>query len=97
MEVTDTLIDKLATLARLHIPEEDRESLKEDLQKMIHFVQQLELVNTDAVEPLIHMSEHNNAFRLDKVGGSCSPAEALRNATSHNNAFFLVPKIIQKQ
>lgn len=96
MEVTGAMIDKLASLARLRFNEEEKESIKNDLQKMIAFVQKMDEVDTTGVVPLQHMSDGSNVWRADEVTGSCSQQDALKNAQSHNDDFFLVPKIIQK-
>ncbi len=96
MEVTDSMIDKLATLARLRFNEEEKESIKSDLQKMITFVQKMDEVDTTGVEPLQHMSGGSNVWREDQINGSCNQEDALKNASTHNDDFFLVPKIIQK-
>lgn len=96
MEVNDAMVTKLATLARLNFSQAEKESIKADLQKMIAFVQKMEEVNTDNVEPLLHMNKEKNTWRNDVVQGSCSKAEALQNAAKHNNDFFMVPTVIQK-
>ena len=96
MEVNDTMINKLASLARLRFNLEEKESIKNDLQKMISFVQKMDEVDTSQVEPLLHICDHRNEWREDTVQGSCSREEALKNAANHNNHFFLVPKVIQK-
>lgn len=96
MEVTDALIEKIAHLARLDFPEGEKAALKEDLQRMIHFVQKLEELDTTGVQPLLHMSDVVNNLREDEVQGSISTAAALKNAAHHNDRFFLVPKVIKK-
>lgn len=90
------MVSKLARLAQLRFTEMEKESLKADLQKMISFVQKMDEVNTDNVEPLLHMSDHQNRLRADEVGGTCTQEEALLNAARHNKDFFLVPTVIQK-
>ena len=57
MEVNDALVDKLANLARLQFNEEEKEIIKKDLQRMIAFVDKLNELNTDGVEPVLHMSD----------------------------------------
>lgn len=96
MKITDELIDELAHLARLEFAPEDKEALKVDLERMINFVEKLNEVNTDGVEPLLHMSPRMNVLREDVVQGSISRDEALLNAPAKNEAFFLVPKVIKK-
>ncbi len=97
MEVNDSMINKLATLARLRFNDTERESIKSDLQKMIAFVQKMDEVNTDDVQPLQHMNNLANVWREDVVQGTCNKEHALQNAAKHNNEFFMVPTMIKKQ
>ena len=96
MEVNDSMVNKLATLSRLHFNATEKESIKNDLQKMIAFVQKMDEVNTDKVVPLEHMSSRKNVLREDVLQGSCTKEEALQNAAMHNYNFFMVPKVIKK-
>jgi aspartyl-tRNA(Asn)/glutamyl-tRNA(Gln) amidotransferase subunit C len=96
MEVTDAMIDKLAHLARLRFSETEKESVRQDLQRMIAFVEKLNELDLDGVEPLLHMSDEVNVLREDEVKGSISREEALKNAPSHDDQFFKVPKVIKK-
>ena len=96
MEVTDTMISKLASLAKLRFNDEEKAAIKSDLQKMISFVQKMDEVDTTGVEPLLHISQQQNRWREDVQQGSCTKEEALKNAPNHNQDFFLVPKVIQK-
>ena len=96
MEVNDELLDKLAGLAKLNFNDAERVAIKNDLQKMIRFVQKIESVDTAGIEPLEHMADQVNAWREDEVKGSCSSEEALKNAAKHNEQFFMVPKVIKK-
>jgi aspartyl-tRNA(Asn)/glutamyl-tRNA(Gln) amidotransferase subunit C len=96
MEVNDALVDKLANLARLQFNDIEKENIKNDLQRMIQFVEKLNEVDTTGVEPLLHMSEEINVLRNDEVKGSISRAEGLQNAPVHDGEFFKVPKVIKK-
>jgi aspartyl-tRNA(Asn)/glutamyl-tRNA(Gln) amidotransferase subunit C len=96
MEVNDALVDKLANLARLQFNDTEKESIKNDLQRMIKFVEKLNELDTTGVEPLLHMSEQVNILRDDEVKGSISRAEALQNAPVHDEEFFKVPKVIKR-
>ena len=97
MEVNDAMVDKLANLARLHFDETQKEDIKNDLQRMIQFVEKLNELDTTGVEPLSHVSENINVLREDKVEGSISTADGLKNAAVHDEHFFKVPKVIKKQ
>lgn len=96
MEVNDTLVDKLATLARLSFDATEKEAIKNDLQKMIHFVEKLNELDTAGVEPLLHMSDNINVLRADEVKGSITREAGLKNAALHDEQFFKVPKVIKK-
>lgn len=96
MEVNDQLVEKLAHLSRLQFNESEKAEIKNDLQRMIGFVEKLNELNLDGVEPLMHMSEELNVLREDEIKGSVSRKEALKNAPLHDDQFFKVPKVIKK-
>lgn len=90
------MVDKLAHLARLQFNEEEKKEIKTDLQRMIAFVEKLDELNLEGVEPLLHMSSEVNVLRDDEVKGSISREEALKNAPLHDEEFFKVPKVIKR-
>lgn len=96
MEVNDALIEKLAHLARLKFNDEEKEEIKHDLQRMITFVEKLNELDLEGVEPLTHMTDEINVLREDEIKGSVSRDEALKNAPLHDGQFFKVPKVIKK-
>ncbi len=96
MEVNDELVDKLAHLSKLSFNEAEKEEIKTDLQRMIHFVEKLDELNLDGVEPLLHMSDEINVLRADEIKGSIPREEGLKNAPLHDGVFFKVPKVIKK-
>jgi aspartyl-tRNA(Asn)/glutamyl-tRNA(Gln) amidotransferase subunit C len=96
MVVDDALIDKLARLAMLRFSEAERSEIKNDLEKMIGFVDKLKEPDTSGVEPLLHMSDENNILREDVAGNMISREEALQNAPMHDGIYFKVPKAIKK-
>jgi aspartyl-tRNA(Asn)/glutamyl-tRNA(Gln) amidotransferase subunit C len=96
MQVTDELVDKIAHLARLSFDEREKPEIREDLQKMIGFVEKLREIDTRNVQPLVHMSREVNVFREDLLTDSLTTREALSNAPGSNGPFFTVPKVIKK-
>lgn len=96
MEVNDQLVDKLAHLSRLQFTDTEKTGIKNDLQRMIGFVEKLNELDLSGVEPLLHMSPEVNVLRDDEIRGSVSRDEALRNAPLHDEQFFKVPKVIKK-
>ena len=95
MVVTNELIDHLAHLSYLRFEGEEKEAIRQDLEKMIGFVEKLQELDTTGVEPLRHMSSMAH-LREDESEGSISREEALQNAAHHNGEFFLVPKVLNK-
>ncbi len=96
MEVNDALVDKLAHLSRLQFNEEEKAEIKKDLQNMIGFVEKLNELDLEAVEPMLFMSDEVNVLREDEIKGSVSRSAALKNAPLHDEQFFKVPKVIKK-
>ena len=96
MEVTNALVDKLAHLSRLEFSTADKEGIKNDLQRMISFVEKLDELDLEGTTPLLHMSANVNVLREDEIKGSVSREEALKNAPAHDDKFFKVPKVIKK-
>jgi aspartyl-tRNA(Asn)/glutamyl-tRNA(Gln) amidotransferase subunit C len=96
MQVTDALVDKIANLAKLSFTEKEKKETREDLEKMIGFVDQLNSLDMSGIEPLLHMSLEINVLRDDEVNGSVNREEALKNAPRKAGSFFTVPKVIQK-
>lgn len=96
MLVNDELVAHLANLSRLHFSEEEKKEIREDLQRMISFVDKLNEVDTAGLEPVLHMSEEVNRLRADEVAGSVTAEEALKNAGATQGHYFTVPKVIKK-
>ena len=96
MEVNEAMVDKLANLARLKFDDTEKDAIKNDLQKMIKFVEKLNTLDTTGVEPLLHMSGNVNILRTDNVKGSITREAGLLNAAVHDDHFFKVPKVIKK-
>lgn len=96
MEITDKIVDHIAHLARLEFNGEEKENIKKDLSKIIGFVDQLNTVNTDDVEPLIFMTDSINVLREDVFEPSITQEEALKNAPNHDSDYFKIAKVLKK-
>ena len=96
MEVNEALIEKLAHLSRLEFGEAEKKEIKNDLEKMIGFIDKLNELDTAGVAPLLHMSENVNILRKDEVNGEIDKKEVFKNAPLHDGEFFKVPKVIKK-
>jgi aspartyl-tRNA(Asn)/glutamyl-tRNA(Gln) amidotransferase subunit C len=96
MHVDDVLIDKLSRLAMLEFSNDEREQIRTDLENMIGFVDKLKELDTQGIEPLLHMSGQVNVLREDLPGSMLTREQALKNAARHDHEFFIVPRVIKK-
>jgi aspartyl-tRNA(Asn)/glutamyl-tRNA(Gln) amidotransferase subunit C len=96
MELNKEMVAKLAKLAQLEFNPAEAESIRNDLQKMIGFVEKLNEIDTEGILPLTHISKTENSLREDVVQGSVDNETALSNAPERLDQFFTVPKVIKK-
>ena len=97
MHVDDALIDRLAALSKLEFPEGEKSAIRNDLEKILSFMEKLNELNTDGVEPLVYVNEDEyNVFREDKIEHPISREEALLNAPLKDAEFIKVPKFVNK-
>jgi aspartyl-tRNA(Asn)/glutamyl-tRNA(Gln) amidotransferase subunit C len=96
MDISNELIDKLSDLAKLKFEGEEKDRMKDDLNKILAFVDKLSELNTENIEPLIFMSDAVNVLRDDEVKQVITHEEALLNAPKKDSDYFRVPKFIEK-
>jgi len=95
MKITIAEVEHVANLARLELAEEDKETLRSQLDAILSYVDKLGELDTGGVEPTSHVLPINNVFREDVPKDSLSPDEALANAPERAGDFYRVPKIIE--
>lgn len=95
-EVNDKVIDQLAHLARLEFNEQDREQIRNDINRMLKFVEKLNEISTDTVEPLVHMTNESITLRPDVIQPALTQNDALKNAPLKDSDYFKVPKVIDQ-
>jgi len=96
MIINESTIYKVADLARIEIKETEVPGLIDEMSKILTFMEQLNELDTENVEPLVYMNEVQNVWREDVARTDVSVEEALKNAALHNERYFMVPKIIEK-
>jgi aspartyl-tRNA(Asn)/glutamyl-tRNA(Gln) amidotransferase subunit C len=94
MSVTLHDVEHVAGLARLSFSAEEMETLTAQLNEILKYMDQLNSLDTSAVEPLSQVITLSNVLRDDVHVPGLSREDALGNAPSHNGAFFKVPKVI---
>jgi aspartyl-tRNA(Asn)/glutamyl-tRNA(Gln) amidotransferase subunit C len=94
MAVTRKDVEHIAELARLKFAEAEIDSYTEQLNEILNYIEKLNELDTENVEPLSHPVEGFNVFREDEVKPSVSTGEALKNGPEKDEHFFNVPKVI---
>ena len=96
MEINNKLIQDIAKLSKLKFDDSAEEKMKADLEKMLDFVDKLNEIDTEGIDPLIYMSEEINVLREDKVTEETSQEDALKNAPEKDSDYFKVPTVLKK-
>ncbi len=96
MDISNELIDKLSDLAKLEFNGDEKENIKNDLARVLTFIEKLNAVDTKGVEPLIFMGDAVNVLREDEVKQPITKEEALKNAPKKDSDYFRVPKFLEK-
>lgn len=88
-------VKKVATLARLEMPDSELETVRAKLGNIMKFVEQLNEVNTDNVEPLANVVDIKLRLREDVVNDGGQQEKILANAPESAEGFFVVSKIVE--
>ncbi len=94
MAVSKADVEYIATLARLSFSESEKEAMTHDLNEILAYVEKLNELNTEHIEPLTNMGDRTNVLREDIPMPSISNQDALKNAPDFQDRFFKVPKVI---
>ena len=87
-------VDEVAHLARLEFTEEGKVEILNDMNRMLAFVDKLNEMDTNGIEPLIYMTDEVNALREDEAKDTLTQKQALKNAPKKDSDYFKVPKVI---
>lgn len=96
MKITEEVVDHIAHLARLEFEGEDKKTIIRDMENIITFMDRLNELNTENVEPLIFMSDEVNRLREDVAEVTITQKEALKNAPKKDSDYFRIPKVLDK-
>lgn len=95
MEISRELISYLEELGRIRLTEEEKTKTEKDLGAIVGYIDKLNELDTDGVEPLSHAFPYTNVFREDVVTGTDRREEVLSNAPEQKNGCFKVPKAVE--
>ena len=95
MSLDKDTVKKLATLARLDLPEAELQHLAGELSNIMQFIEQLNEVDTDGVAPMTSVAHMELPRRADVVSDGNYSERVLANAPEAMDGFFLVPKVVE--
>lgn len=96
MSIDKEMVKRLGILSRLRIPEENMDTMVTELTKILGWVEQLNEVNTDGVEPMNSVVENMKLpEREDIINDGNIRDEILANAPDQMDGYFLVPKVVE--
>lgn len=95
MSVTKKDVEKIAQLAKLKFEDSEMDEFIKDMNNILTYMDKLNELDTENVEPLSHPNEDSNVFRNDELQQSITTEDALKNAPDKDDKFFRVPKVIQ--
>ena len=95
MNIDDKMLDYIGVLARLEIKDEDREKYKENLDKIIGYMDILNELDTSNIEAMSHAFPVKNVFREDEIKSSVERENIILNAPNKKEGCFKVPKAVE--
>jgi len=94
MSLTREEVLKVAELARLKFKEEEIGEFQQQLNDILGYVEVLNEVDTEGVEPLVSVHDGINRLRIDEVRKSLTAEEAMRNSPETSDGALIVPKVV---
>lgn len=95
MKVTKETVNYVANLSRLTFTDEEAKKMAAQMDHILKYMEQLNELDTTNVIPMEHVKPISNVFRDDLVVPSYDRSELLKNAPTHENGAFKVPKIVE--
>ena len=95
MSIDKDKIKHVSKLARISVDEKKIDGLAKDLSSIFKFIEQLNELNTDNVEPLSSILNEPLRFRKDVINDGKIRDKILENSPNKNEEFFVVPKVIE--
>lgn len=95
MSVTKDDVRKVANLARIALPEDRVEPMTDELNGILKWIEQLDEVDVEGVEPMTSVVETALPMRKDVITDGNIQAKVLANAPRSEDGFFVVPKVVE--
>lgn len=95
MSLDRAAVAKIARLARLKMEPDRLEAMTAELNRILAFVEELQSVNTDTVQPMTSVTPMKLRQRPDAVTDGGDAARVLKNAPQRQGDFYTVPKVVE--
>lgn len=95
MAIDKETVKRVAFLSRLKIEDDKIAGTQEEFDKILNWVEQLNEVNVDGVEPLVSVNDAHLVLRKDEVTEGNQSAAILKNAPQSQYGYFTVPKVVE--
>ncbi len=95
MKITTEMVDYISELSRLLLPEEEKEAMTVQLERIVGYMDVLSQLDTSEVEPMSHVFPVKNRVREDTVEPSSDRKRILGNAPVSDEEAFLVPRTVE--
>ena len=97
MKLTLEQVEKAAKLANLPLSSEEEEKYSQQLSKILDYMEQLNKVDTEGVEPTSQVTGLVNVMRSDETAPSLTQENALKNANNKRDGFFVVRGVLEEK
>ena len=95
MSIDKDTVKHISKLARISLPEKKIDSLSKDLTSIMKFIENLNKLNTDKINPLTSIIDASLKTRKDEINDVKIRDQILKNSPEKNDEFFVVPKVIE--
>lgn len=93
--ISDETIEYVGILAKLMLSDEEKKQAKKDMGNMLEYMDMLNDLDTDGVDPMLHVFPVSNVFREDVVVNEDMREQILANAPAEKDGAFKVPKTVE--
>ena len=90
-------VEYVAGLAQLDLDDEAKQRLQKEMGDILDYMDKLEELDTNDVQPMMHVLGMTNVFREDVVGESLDQEAVFKNAPDAQDGYFLVPRILDAE
>jgi aspartyl-tRNA(Asn)/glutamyl-tRNA(Gln) amidotransferase subunit C len=95
VQITDETIAYVSALAKLELSGAEKEKAKEDLGNILNYIDTMNEIDTDEVEPMSHVFPIKNVFREDVVENTADRENLLSNAPEQQDGCYVVPQTVE--